>query len=47
MQLSRKPFDLPALRLNASVNSIFDFDYEDIIIENYQSHPAIKADVAV
>jgi thymidylate synthase len=46
-QLSRKPFPLPTLRLNPAVNDIFGFSYDDFTLENYQSHPAIKAPVAV
>ena len=46
-QLSRKPFDiLPKLVLN-KVDNLFDFKYEDIKIEGYQCHSAIKAEVAV
>ena len=47
LQLSRKPLPLPAMKLNPSVKNIFEFAYEDFILENYQSHPAIKAPVAV
>ena len=47
LQLSRKPLPLPHLKLNSGVRSIFDFRYEDVTIEGYQSHPAIKAPVAV
>lgn len=47
LQLTREPFPLPTIRLNSSVKSIFDFRYEDFKLENYQSHPAIKAPVAV
>jgi thymidylate synthase len=46
-QLSRQPLPLPRLKLNAAVSSLFDFRYEDVVIENYQSHAAIKAPVAV
>jgi thymidylate synthase len=46
-QLSRQPFPLPVMKLNPEVNDIFDFRFEDFKLENYQSHPAIKAPVAV
>lgn len=47
LQLSRDSLPLPTLSLNPSVKDIFDFKFEDISILNYQSHPAIKADVSV
>ena len=46
-QLTRAPLPLPRLRLNPQVRSLFDFRYEDIVIEGYQSHAAIKGQVAV
>ncbi|MBV9904078.1 MAG: thymidylate synthase [Alphaproteobacteria bacterium] len=46
-QLTRKPYPLPTMRLNPAVKDIFDFKFEDFTLENYQAHPAIKAEVAV
>ena len=47
LQLSRAPFALPTIRLNPVIQNIFEFSFEDFSLENYQSHPHIKAPVAV
>ena len=46
-QLAREPRALPVLKLNPEVHDLFAFRYEDIVIEGYDPHPAIKAPVAV
>ncbi|OGI46804.1 MAG: thymidylate synthase [Candidatus Muproteobacteria bacterium RBG_16_65_34] len=46
-QLERAPRPLPTLRLNPQKQSLFDFDYADFELLNYDPHPAIKAPVAV
>ena len=47
LQLSRQPLALPTLRLNPEVKDLFAFTMDDIVVENYQSHPHIAAPVAV
>ncbi len=47
LQLSREPLPLPSMRINPAVKSIFDFVFEDFELLDYQSHPHIKAPVAV
>jgi thymidylate synthase len=46
-QLAREPLPLPALKLNPSINDIDGFTMADIELENYQSHPPIKAKMSV
>jgi len=47
LQLTRQPKSLPTLRFARNVTSIEDFRYEDFILENYDPHPLIKAQVSV
>lgn len=47
LQLTREHRVLPKLKLNPNINNIFDFKFEDITIEGYDPHPAIKGEVAV
>lgn len=47
LQLTRKPFPLPQMKLNLEIKDIFDFKFEDFTLENYQAHPHIKAPVAI
>lgn len=47
LQLQRKPKKLPNLKLKSKAESIFDFCFEDISLENYNPYPSIKAKVAV
>lgn len=47
LQLSREPRQLPTMKLNQEVKSIFDFKYEDFKLENYNPYDAIKADVSI
>lgn len=46
-QLEREHRPLPSLKLNPEVRDLFAFTFDDIAIENYDPHPAIKAPVAV
>jgi thymidylate synthase len=46
-QLARKPYPLPELVIKRKPDSLFDYRFEDFEIADYQSHPAIKAPVAV
>ncbi len=46
-QLSREPRPLPRMKINSQVKNIFDFKYEDFILDGYNPHPAIKGEVAI
>ncbi|MEW5757656.1 MAG: thymidylate synthase [Pseudomonadota bacterium] len=46
-QLRRTPYPLPVMKLNPAVKDIFAFRFEDFELLNYQSHPAIKAPIAI
>ncbi|MDR1679336.1 MAG: thymidylate synthase [Prevotellaceae bacterium] len=47
LQLSRSPYPLPTMKINPEKKSIFDFEFSDFELMNYQSHPHIKGEVAV
>jgi len=47
LQLTRELRELPSIKINSEVKSIFEFKFEDFILENYAPHPHIKGDVAV
>ncbi len=47
LQLTRSPYPLPKLQINPAIKSLFEFDYPDFTLTNYQAHPAIKAPIAV
>jgi thymidylate synthase len=47
LQLAREPRQLPSIRLNPAIRSLFDFRFEDFQLEGYAPHPHISAPVAV
>src|SRR5688572_1521855 len=47
LQLSREPFTLPQLNIKRKPTSIFEYQFEDFEVVNYQYHPGIKAPIAV
>ncbi|MET0782282.1 MAG: thymidylate synthase, partial [Microbacterium sp.] len=47
LQLEREPFAPPTLRIARKPDTIFDYRYDDFVIEDYQHHPAIRGAVAV
>jgi thymidylate synthase len=46
-QIARTPRPFPRMRLNPQVRDVFQFRYEDFVLEGYEPHPAIKAPIAV
>jgi thymidylate synthase len=46
-QLAREPRALPTMKINPAIKDIFEFNYEDFTLENYNPYPGIKAPVAV
>jgi len=47
LQISRKPYEQPQMKINPDIKDLFDFKFEDFELVNYQSYPHIKAKVAV
>lgn len=47
LQLSRDPRPYPTMELNSDKKSIFDFDFNDFVLKNYDPHPGIKAPIAI
>jgi len=47
LQLSRSPLPAPTLHIKRKPETIFDYQFEDFEVRDYQCHPAIKAPVAV
>ena len=47
LQITREPYPFPRLILNPKVRSIFDYEYSDFELVDYQAHPHIKAEVSV
>jgi thymidylate synthase len=47
LQLSRTPYPLPTLHLRRKPPSLYEYSFDDVDIQNYEYHPAIKAPIAV
>lgn len=47
LQLTREPYRLPTMEINASIDNIYNFKYEDFTLKNYVSHPRIKGDISI
>ncbi|MBI4411273.1 MAG: thymidylate synthase [Deltaproteobacteria bacterium] len=46
-QVARNPRPLPTMKINPAVKSIFEFKYEDFVLEGYDPHPVIRAEISV
>jgi len=46
-QLTREPFPLPRMKINPKIDNIFDFTFDDFELLDYQSHPGIRAPIAI
>jgi thymidylate synthase len=47
LQLTRKPFKLPQIKINPDIDDILKFRFEDFTLENYEAHPHIKGEISV
>ncbi|MBN1158834.1 MAG: thymidylate synthase [Bacteroidales bacterium] len=47
LQISRQPRTLPELKINPAVSSIFDFSFDDFILDHYDPHPHIRGEISV
>ncbi|MGE7878545.1 thymidylate synthase [Peribacillus muralis] len=47
LQLTRDPKPLPIMKINPDVKNIFDFSFEDFVLEDYEAHPHIKGEVSI
>jgi len=47
LQLAREPRPLPSVQLNPAITSVFEFNFEDFTLENYDPHPHIKGAISV
>ncbi len=47
LQITRKPYKLPTMKINPDVKNIFDFKFEDFELEGYESHPHIKGAISI
>jgi thymidylate synthase len=47
LQLTRSPYQLPIMQLNPTVDSLFEFSFNDFNLVNYTSHPHIKGEISI